>query len=212
MDKKRIVLFDDDSARRDSLALLINMCEDLCMAGLFDNGLSAVDHVENSKPALILMDLDMPKVNGVQATQSIREKYPFIPIIVQTIFDDEPHIFEAIKAGATGYLLKSTPPNKFLEQIRDALQGGAPMTGIIAHKVLNYFKSEAVEQDYGLSDREKAILKLLVDGYSYKMIAEQCAISYYTVCNHIKNIYSKLHVNSATEAVSLAIKGKIFSY
>ncbi|RZK50117.1 MAG: response regulator transcription factor [Pedobacter sp.] len=207
--KKRIILFDDDEARRDSLSLLLSMCADLTCVGIFETAEHAVQHVEVCKPDLVLMDLDMPIVNGIQGTKAIKEKFPKIPIIVQTIFDDEPNIFEAIKAGANGYILKSTSPEKFLNMLRDALDGGAPMSGVIAGKVLAYFKNQNNLIDYKLSEREKGILKLLVDGHSYKMIATKSNISYYTVCNHIKNIYDKLHVKSATEAVGLALKNGI---
>ncbi len=210
MVKKKIILFDDDDARRDSISILLGKCRDLACVGLFENAEFAEHHVAVCQPDLVLMDLDMPVVNGIQGIQSIKAKFPKLPIIVQTIFDDEPNIFEAIKAGADGYILKSTPPEKFLHMLRDALDGGAPMSGVIASKVLDYFKSNhQIPVDYKLSDREKGILKLLVDGHSYKMIATQCNISYYTVCNHIKNIYEKLHVKSATEAVGLALKNRL---
>lgn len=209
--KKRIIIFDDDSTRRDSLAMLLNMCHDMECVGAFESAAEAVAMVKATQPDLVLMDIDMPLGNGIYGTRVIKAEFPDLTIIMQTVFDDNEHIFEAIKAGANGYLLKKTPPDKLLEQVRDAFEGGAPMTGTIALKLLQFFREEEISPSYNLSDREKGILKLLVDGHSYKMIAAKSDISYFTVCNHIKKIYEKLHVNSATEAVRLAIQQKIVS-
>lgn len=209
--KKRIIIFDDDSTRRDSLAMLLNMCHDMECVGAFESAAEAVAMVKATQPDLVLMDIDMPLGNGIYGTRVIKAEFPDLTIIMQTVFDDNEHIFEAIKAGANGYLLKKTPPDKLLEQMRDAFEGGAPMTGSIALKLLQFFREEEISPSYNLSDREKGILKLLVDGHSYKMIAAKSDISYFTVCNHIKKIYEKLHVNSATEAVRLAIQQKIVS-
>jgi two-component system nitrate/nitrite response regulator NarL len=209
--KKKIILFDDDASRRDSLSLLLNMCSDMICVGTFNNANQVINHIKATKPDLVLMDIDMPKVNGVMGTQIIKAEFADLPVIIQTVIDDQNSIFDAIKAGANGYLLKSTPPEKFLDQLREALAGGAPMTGSVAIKVLQYFREQPIHIDYKLTDREKEILQLLVDGFSYKMIAVEINIAYYTVCNHIKKIYDKLHVNSATEAVSLAIKQRLVS-
>lgn len=207
--KKRIIIFDDDTARRDSLSVLLNMCQDMECVGTFVNAANAVADVRATRPDMVLMDIDMPGGNGITGTLEIHQSFPKLPVIMQTVFEDNQHIFDAIKAGANGYLLKKTPPDKLLDQLREALEGGAPMTGTIAVRVLQFFREENISETYNLTDREKSILKLLVDGYSYKMIAHESGISYFTVCNHIKKIYDKLHVNSATEAVSLAIKKKI---
>lgn len=209
--KKRIIIFDDDSTRRDSLAMLLNMCHDMECVGAFESAAEAVTMVKAAQPDLVLMDIDMPLGNGIYGTRVIKAEFPDLPIIMQTVFDDNAHIFEAIKAGANGYLLKKTPPDKLLEELRDAFEGGAPMTGSVAIKLLQFFREENISPAYNLSEREKGILKLLVDGHSYKMIAAKSDISYFTVCNHIKKIYDKLHVNSATEAVRLAIQNRIVS-
>lgn len=206
--KKRIVIFDDDLTRRDSLSILLNICSDMECVGVFTNAANAVNDVKETNPDLVLMDIDMPNVNGINGTRKIKDVYPQLPIIIQTVFDDNQNIFEAIKVGANGYLLKKTPPDKLIEQIREALDGGAPMTGSVAVKILQFFQEQPVTT-YKLTDREKHILKLLVDGYSYKMIAAKSDIAYFTVCNHIKKIYEKLHVNSATEAVKKALQEKL---
>ena len=207
--KKRIVIFDDDQTRRDSLSMLINMCEDMTCVGTFVSAANAVAKVKEIQPDMVLMDIDMPQGDGISGTRQIKEVFPDLPVIMQTVFDDNENIFEAIKAGANGYLLKKTPPDKLLEQLREALLGGAPMTGAVAIKVLQFFRENPITASYNLSLREQGILKLLVDGHSYKMIAAKSSISYFTVCNHIKKIYDKLHVNSATEAVSMAIKQRL---
>ena len=209
--KKRIIIFDDDTTRRDSLSILLNMCPDMECVGTFENAANASADVRSTLPDLVLMDIDMPLGNGINGTREIKAEFPDLPIIMQTVFDDNANIFEAIKAGANGYLLKKTAPDKLLDQLRDAFDGGAPMTGKVAQKVLQFFKEEATPSAYNLSDREKTMLKLLVEGHSYKMIAAISGISYFTVCSHIRNIYEKLHVNSATEAVRLAIQKRIFS-
>lgn len=207
--KKRIVIFDDDQTRRDSLSMLINMCEDMTCVGTFVSAANAVAKVKEIQPDMVLMDIDMPQGDGISGTRQIKEAFPDLPVIMQTVFDDNENIFEAIKAGANGYLLKKTPPDKLLEQLREALLGGAPMTGAVAIKVLQFFRENPITASYNLSLREQGILKLLVEGHSYKMIAAKSSISYFTVCNHIKKIYDKLHVNSATEAVSMAIKQRL---
>ncbi|WP_343532085.1 response regulator transcription factor [Pedobacter sp.] len=206
--KKRIILFDDDTTRRDSLSMLLNMCTDMECVGTFPSATHAVIEVRNLLPDMVLMDIDMPGGDGITGTREIKAEFPELPIIMQTVFDDNEHIFEAIKAGANGYLLKKTPPDKLLVQLREALEGGAPMTSSIAIKVLQFFQEKPITS-YNLSDREKGILKLLVEGHSYKMIANKSGIAYFTVCNHIKKIYEKLHVNSATEAVRLALQKKL---
>ncbi len=206
--KKRIIIFDDDVARRDSLPMLLNMCKDMECVGAFSNAANAINDIKLSNPDLILMDIDMPQVNGINGTKIIKASFPDMPIIIQTVFDDNENIFEALKSGANGYLLKKTAPDKLIEQIQEALNGGAPMTGSVASKVLKFFSAQP-QSSYDLTERESQILKLLVDGYSYKMIANESNISYFTVCNHIKKIYQKLHVNSATEAVKLALQQKL---
>lgn len=207
--KKRIIIFDDDAARRDSLAMLLNMCHDLECVGTFESAANALANVKSTHPDLVLMDIDMPLGNGITGTRILKAEFPDLPIIIQTVFDDNENIFEAIKAGANGYLLKKTAPDKLLNQLREAFEGGAPMTGAVAVKLMQFFRKETISPSYSLSEREKSILKLLIEGYSYKMIAVECNIAYFTVCNHIKKIYDKLHVNSATEAVRLATQQRL---
>ena len=206
----RIIIFDDNEERLNSVKMLLDMSEDFECAGTFKNANNVIDDIRTTQPDLVLMDIDMPGKTGIEATAVIRRDYPHLPVIIQTIFEENEKIFDSLRVGATGYLLKKTGPEKFLESLREALNGGAPMTGSIAAKVLNYFTHEvANKKKYNLTEREKQILGFLVKGYSYKLIANECDIAYNTVNNHIRNIYDKLYVNSATEAVSLAIKERL---
>jgi DNA-binding NarL/FixJ family response regulator len=158
------------------------------------------------------MDIEMPLVNGIDAVRMIREKNTDVKILMETIFEEDEKIFQSICNGAQGYILKNTPPEEILDAIREIYEGGAPMSPIIASKVLRMFKfnlSNQNDSSFNLSSREKEILKCLVEGMSYKMIADTCFISADTVNGHIKNIYRKLQVHSKGEAVAKAIKGKI---
>lgn len=190
--------------------MLLNLSTDFICTGTFYNAANLVADVKASQPDLVLMDIDMPGTDGIEATRLIRRHFGALPVLIQTNFEEDERIFESLRAGANGYLLKKTSPERFLESLREALDGGAPITGSIAARVLRYFSGEAqAKKDYHLTEREKHILSYLVKGYSYKLIASECGISYNTVNNHIRNIYDKLYVNSATEAVSLAIKERL---
>lgn len=150
-------------------------------------------------------------VDGIEGVRRIKEWYPNIHVIMQTVFEDDEKIFDALRFGASGYLLKKSEPSKIIEAIEEVLQGGSPMTPSIATRVLHYFRqqNEQKPEHYGLSDREREILHFLVDGLSYKMIADRLAISYNTVNSHIKKIYDKLQVHSVSEAVSKAIRNNL---
>ena len=211
--KIKVLVFDDNNDRRDSLRLLLQSTDDLIFAGAINDANDAVNVVQEICPDVILMDIGMPGTTGIEATRQIKKVFPGIQILMQTVFDDQERIFEAIKAGASGYLLKSSPAPKIIEAIFDAYAGGAPITPAIASKVINFFREQAPvkDQDYGLSDREKEVLNHLVDGLSYKMIASEMAISYNTVNSHIKKIYEKLHVHSVGEALSKVLHKKVIN-
>ncbi len=198
----RIIIYEDNPFLRTSIADVLSCPEDFEVVGTYEN----CDHVsldmETLRPDVVLMDIEMPGINGLEGLRIIRRKYPRIHVIMLTVFEDNDAIFAAIQSGASGYLLKKTPPEKIEEAIRDVLQGGAPMTSSIARKVLDLFpkSTSTYEEVDKLAPREKEVLHLLVTGHSYKMIAEQCGISLETVRSHIKRIYEKLQVHSATEA------------
>jgi DNA-binding NarL/FixJ family response regulator len=208
----KVAVFDDNKPRRELLQLLLNNSEGLCCCGAFEDCRNVVKNISADMPDVVLMDIDMPYVNGIEGLKLIRQAYPEIKIMMQTIFEDDTKIFDAIMAGADGYILKKTPPAKLLEAIVDLMNGGAPMTPTVARQVLSLLnpKNQKVpNKEFDLTEREQEILKLLVQGLSYKMIADKCKISYPTVNSHISHIYEKLHVNSGTEAVAKAIANKI---
>lgn len=206
-----MVLYEDNPQLREGLAMLLNGSEGFEVIGTFKNCNNVVSEVEALKPDVILMDIDMPGTNGIEGLKLIRQVNTTVKILMLTVFDDNKNVFEAVKNGANGYLLKKTPPAKLLEYIQEAHTGGAPMTSSIATQVLKMFSQlhNTVGSDYHLSDREKQVLQWLVNGYSYKMIAAEMFISIDTVRSHIKKIYEKLHVNSKSEAVAKAFKDKI---
>jgi DNA-binding NarL/FixJ family response regulator len=212
MKKIRVAIFEDNRNLREGLFNLLETSDQFTCAGAFANCERVVENIEETQPDVILMDIEMPLVNGIEAVRLIREKYPDVKILMQTIFEEDEKIFQSICNGAQGYILKNTPPEEILDAIREIYEGGAPMSPIIASKVLRMFKfnlSNQKDSSFNLSSREKEILKCLVEGMSYKMIADTCFISADTVNGHIKNIYKKLQVHSKGEAVAKAIKGKI---
>jgi len=217
--KIRVAVFDDNDDRRMSLKYLVGMLPDMEFVGEFPDAQEAAKKVEKSKPDVILMDIEMPGVTGIEAVSEVKKAFPKVSILMQTIFDDESMIFDALKAGASGYLLKKGTPEKVIEGVREAHQGGAPMSPAIAAKVLSFFRTmpDSLKEDdtitdrpdYGLTDRQKEILTELVNGSSYKMIAATMNISYNTVNTHIRHVYEKLHVHSLGEAVAKALKERI---
>lgn len=206
-----VIIYEDNSDMRNSLSQLISRTEGVKLLGAFPDCMSSEAQVKKLEPDVILMDIDMPGINGIQAVQQIRRFDIDVQILMLTVFDTNDKIFDALCAGASGYLLKKTPPAKLIEAILDVHTGGAPMTSEIAKKVLNHFSRPPVktEKKYDLSARQKDILFCLTQGYSYKMIAEQLELSIDTVRFYIKQIYLKLQVNSAPEAVSKALKEHI---
>ena len=208
----RVIIFEDNRNLREGLFQLINGTPGFECAGAFANCTDLVKDIIQTNPDVILMDIEMPGISGIEAVKIAKEKFPEVKILMETIFDDNDKIFNSICNGAEGYILKNTPPVQILSSIREIYEGGAPMTPSIASKVLKMFKSNPVEYDseeFNLTDREKEILKCLVEGMSYKLVADKCFISIDTVSGHIKNIYKKLQVHSKSEAVAKAIKGKI---
>ena len=208
----RVTIFEDNRILREGLTQLIGGSPGFICAGAFANCSNLVNDIENTSPDVILMDIEMPGMNGIEAVKIVKSQFPNVKIMMETIFDENDKIFRSICNGAEGYILKNTAPVQLLSAIREIYEGGAPMTPSIASKVLKMFKKQPTEnilEEFNLSDREKEILKCLVEGMSYKMIADACFISADTVNGHIKNIYKKLQVHSKGEAVAKAIKGRI---
>jgi DNA-binding NarL/FixJ family response regulator len=208
----RVAIFDDNKSLRNSLYQLINGTDGFKCVGTFEDCLNLVKNIEDTKPDVVLMDIEMPGINGIEALGILHEKYPGLKILMQTIFEDNEKIFQSILAGASGYILKSTSPSRILDFIKETYEGGAPMSPSVATKVLKMVSSQSPStkvHSFNLSDREKEILSCLVKGMSYKLIADACFISIDTVRGHIRNIYEKLHVHSKGEAVATAIRSKI---
>ena len=208
----KVVLFEDNPQLREGLSMLIGGTEGYEVLAAFKDCSNLVNDLRRHQPDVVLMDIDMPGMNGIEALKLLRQNFADIKVLMLTVFDDNKNIFESLKSGANGYILKKTQPAKLLEYINDAYNGGAPMTASVATQVLNMFtKLESYSNtDYNLSDREKQVLQLLVNGYSYKMIASEMFIAIDTVRSHIKKIYEKLHVNSKSEAVATAFRNKLF--
>lgn len=210
----RVTIFEDYTDMRESLSTMIDSSPDFLLSGAYSHAMDVLGVVRKRKPDVVLMDLQMPGLSGIEATRLIKQYYPQVQVLVQTMFDDNDKVFAAICMGASGYILKSTPSDKILEAIADTYNGGSPMSPHIARKVLTMFTQQqqaiSVSEEYqALSDREKEILGCLTKGMSYKMIADACGISYGTVNSHLKKIYEKLHVHSATEAVQKALLQRI---
>ena len=209
----RVAIFEDNPIMMDAYRSILNGSPGYMCPGSFTSCNNWKNDIKKSNPDVILMDIEMTGINGIAATKLIKKEFPAVKILMQTVFEDDAKVFAAICAGANGYILKSTPPVKLLEAIKEVSEGGSPMTPSVAAKVLKMFKDQNRQSnalnDTDLSGREKEILTLLVDGLSYKFIADKLFISYETVHSHVKKIYQKLHVNSVNEAISKALRNKI---
>ena len=203
----RIALVEDDSEIRQTTSLILKTEAGFELTGVYENGKQFLDALEKNRPDVLLMDIQMPQMNGIETVQKAAELYPEIQFLMCTVFEDHDSIFESLKAGATGYILKNTPVNKLFDAIREIYAGGSPMSAQIARMVIRTFNSKEKPGTIDLSilsDREKEVLELLADGLLYKEIGEQLFISIGTVRQHIHNIYKKLQVQNRTEAINKA--------
>lgn len=211
--KVSIILYEDNRDLREGMTYLLQATPGLTFLGAYADTSKLEARIPELKPDVVLMDIDMPGRSGLDATLVVKSLRPETQVIMLTVFDDEDKIFQAIRNGASGYLLKRTPPGEIIAAIFDVHKGGSPMTSSIARRVIHFFQQpEPVAQnlqEYNLSPREHEILNSLVKGYSYKLIADEHFISMDTVRSHIRHIYEKLQVNSKTEAVLKALKEKI---
>jgi DNA-binding NarL/FixJ family response regulator len=203
-----VLIYEDNDQLRESITSMIKLDPRYHIAGAFNNVTSAENQIKEINPDMVLMDIDMPGRTGIEAVKAIRACSITIPVIMLTVFDDTQHVFDAICAGASGYLLKKHLSVKLFEAMEEVLNGGAPMSPSIAYMVIASMQKPTTNQ-YNLTVREKEILSSLAKGNSYKLMASDFAISIDTVRAHIKKIYEKLHVHSQTEAVSKALKERL---
>lgn len=209
----KVAIVEDNQTIREGLSALINGTEGYKCVAAFRDCETFLNKLNQLEVDVVLMDIGLPGMSGIEGVAQAVKKNPGLNILMLTIYEDSEKVFDALCSGASGYLVKKTPPAKLLEAIKDAHDGGSPMSSGIARQVINAFKETKAktskDEDYKLSSREIEVLNLLADGYNYQEIAENIFISVDTVRHHIRNIYKKLHVHSQSEAVAKAIRKKI---
>jgi DNA-binding NarL/FixJ family response regulator len=207
----RIIIYEDNDALRKSIQLLLLTQPGYETVGSFDNANRAEEEIRQLQPDLVIMDIDLPGRKGTEVVSTIKAKFPSVIVVMHTVFEEDEKLFASLCAGANGYILKKTSPDKFLQYISEALEGGAPFSPSIAQKILKTFQQQgpSMRSSYPLTDREKEVLAYLVKGYTYKAIAAELFISMDTVRKHVCHIYEKLHVSCGKEAVALAIRQRI---
>jgi DNA-binding NarL/FixJ family response regulator len=199
----RLAIVEDDAVIRESLSQLVNEARGLRCLAACASGEEALKRLPELQPDVVLMDINLPQMSGIECVRRLRELLPKTQVLMLTVYEDSDSIFRALRAGASGYLLKRSEPKQLLEAIRDVLHGGSPMTSQIARKVVQAFRASSAAESLSmkLTEREAEILDYLVKGYANKEIADKLAVSVPTVRSHLRNIYEKLHVRSRTEAV-----------
>jgi DNA-binding NarL/FixJ family response regulator len=203
-----VSIYEDNQRLSELLVMMLENTEGFQVTGVHTDCNKAVDDVRAEQPHIILMDIDMPNSNGIEGVWAIKQSYTTVKVIMHTVFDDE-RLFESLRKGADGYILKKDSAASLIPALRDVMSGGAPMSPEIAKMVLKAFYKPIPIVSYNLTTREKDVLTLLTQGNSYKMIAAACYISIETVRRHLQNIYLKLHVQSAPEAVAKAIREEL---
>lgn len=208
LSKIKVAVVEDQTPIRESLAWLINDSPGFCCTGAFGSMEAALVKLGDDLPDVLLMDIGLPGMSGIEGVKEVKRRWPQVLILMLTVYEDNDHIFHALCAGACGYLLKKTTSEQLLGSIRDALNGGAPISPEIARQVINLFQRFAPPDhaDYGLTPHEKRLLKLIVDGHNYKSAAVELGVSVNTILFHVKSIYDKLHVHSKSAAVAKALR------
>jgi DNA-binding NarL/FixJ family response regulator len=206
-----VAIVEDNNDLREGLAQLIQGTPGYKCVGAFGDCDQFLGSVEKLQPSVVLMDIGLPGMSGIEGVQKLKARLPEVEVLMLTVFEDDRKIFDSLCAGASGYLLKKTPPAKILEAIQEIHEGGAPMSAKIARRVLQMFQSTqpTAPPTAQLTDRELQVLSGLVRGMSYKMIAYDYSISIDTVRSHVRHIYEKLHVNSKGQAISMAVKNRL---
>jgi len=207
----KVAIVEDQREVREGLRALVNGAPGFTCAAEFRTMEEALADVGRIGPDLVLADLGLPGMSGVDGIRALRERYPALPILALTIYDDNDRVFDALCAGASGYLLKNTPPPRLIESLQEAMSGGAPMSPEVARRVVRLFRDFRPPEraSYRLTPQESQLLKLLVEGHHYKTAADTMDISVNTVSFHLKNIYAKLRVHSKTEAVAKALRERL---
>ena len=212
-DVLQVAIVEDIRSLRDGFRMLIDGTEGFHCAGSFRTMEEALDKIGHNLPDVMLADIGLPGMSGIEGVRLLKQRHASLTVLMLTVYDDDERIFDALCAGACGYLLKKTPPARLLESVREAANGGAPMTPEIARRVLRLFREIRPPEraDYHLTPHELRLLKLLVEGHNYKTAAAQLGVTFNTVCFHIKQIYEKLQVHSKSEAVAKALRNRLVS-
>lgn len=207
----KVVIVEDDTGVREGLGMIINATPGFACVGTFTSVEDALRTLSGASPDVMLLDIHLPGMLGSEGVRVFREKHPSLQVLMLSVYEGQDKVFESICNGACGYLLKKTPPAKLLDSIREAHEGGAPMSPEIARKVITLFQKTGPPEklDKPLTEQETRLLKLLSEGYSYGNSAGQMNISINTVRNYIRSIYEKLHVNTKSEAVSKALRNRL---
>ena len=203
-----VSIVDDEKRLCESIATFLNGSPGFRCVSIYGNGETALQHLPADKPEVVLMDINMPGLNGIDCVRRLKAVTPQMQIVMLTVYDDDEQIFKALAAGATGYLLKRHEPQELLQAIRDVQAGGSPMSNSIARKVVASFQTahQRGEKQNLLSAREQAVLDCLAQGLAYKQIGDQLGLSINTIRTHLRHIYEKLHVQSRTEAVAKYVR------
>jgi len=205
----RVAIVEDEREMREGLGLLINSTESFECRQEYATMEAALEGIEANPPHVVLVDIGLPGMNGIEGVRLLRDRYPKVAPVVLTVYRDDERIFRAMCAGACGYLLKNTPPARLLEAVRETAQGGAVMSPEVAIRVVELFRKTHTNEDVGLTAHELRLLKLLTEGHQNKTAAAQMGISVHTVSYHLRSIYEKLHVHSRTEAVVRALRDRL---
>lgn len=206
----RVAIFEDNTLVREGMQAILNGTPGYNCCGAYADANAVEQKVRSCSPDVVMMDIEMPGLSGIEATSVLQQKFPGIKVLIQTVFNDSDKIFKALCAGASGYILKNEPPSKQIEAIHEVFNGGAPISPSIAKKIMQFFMQKNVilvspgTDDFQLSEREQDILSLMSHGHNYRTIADKAFISYETVRTHVKRIYKKLHVASRAEAIMKA--------
>lgn len=207
----RVALVEDRREIREGLAMLVNGTEGFECRGSYRSMEEALDGIERDMPDLVLSDIGLPGMNGIEGIRILKGRHPQLTILVLSVYDDDDRIFDALCAGACGYLLKKTPPARLLDALREAAAGGGPMSPEVASRVIALFREVRPPEraTYNLTPHELRLLKFFVEGHNYKTAAAELGVTVHTVSFHVRSIYEKLQVHSKSEAVAVAIKNRL---